>query len=136
MYLCEGDMLQFYLSKGIIHQQSCSRTPHQNEHVERKHKHLLECAIFFQSNLPIHLWGECVLTATHIIKSFTTLLLIKSFTTLLLISHFLKFLEVCVLFQLPNLTELNLTQELKHVYSLGTLLTKNPVRFIILPLTK
>ncbi|GAA0171713.1 hypothetical protein LIER_25685 [Lithospermum erythrorhizon] len=47
--------MNFYTSKGIIHQSSCVHTPQQNDIVERKHKHLLETsrALLFQSNLSI-----------------------------------------------------------------------------------
>jgi hypothetical protein len=52
--LCEGDMLQFYLQKGIYHQRSCSHTPQQNGVVERQNQNLLETsrALSFQFNLP------------------------------------------------------------------------------------
>ena len=61
---------QFLLSKGIVHQKTCPYTPQQNSVVERKHKYLLETAraLLFQSKLPIRYWGECFLTATHIIN--------------------------------------------------------------------
>ncbi|KAL2941800.1 Retrovirus-related Pol polyprotein from transposon TNT 1-94 [Bienertia sinuspersici] len=66
----EGPMKLFCLNKGILQQRSCSNTPQQNGVVERKHRHLLEVsrALFFQSKVPKHFWGECVLTATHIIN--------------------------------------------------------------------
>ncbi|XP_021762259.1 uncharacterized protein LOC110727034 [Chenopodium quinoa] len=68
--LCECKIADFYLAKDILHQISCSDTPQQNGVVERKHKHLLETAIalFFQSKVPYRYWGECVLSAAHIIN--------------------------------------------------------------------
>lgn len=68
--LCEGSILQFYTTNGIIHQRSCADSPQQNGIVERKHRHLLETAraLFFQAKLPFHLWGECVLCAAYLIN--------------------------------------------------------------------
>ena len=68
--LCDGPITALYYKKGITHQTSCSDTPQQNGVVERKHKHLLETAraLFFQANLPILYWGECILCATYIIN--------------------------------------------------------------------
>lgn len=42
--------------------------------VEGKHRHVLEIAraIRFHAGVPIHYWGECVLTAVHIINKLPT----------------------------------------------------------------
>ncbi|KAM0052273.1 putative RNA-directed DNA polymerase [Helianthus debilis subsp. tardiflorus] len=63
-------MLNFYADQGILLETTCPHTPQQNGVVERKHRHLLETAraLKIEANLPIRLWGECILTAAYIIN--------------------------------------------------------------------
>jgi len=71
------EILKFFADHGIAHQTSCVQTPQQNGVVKRKHKHFLEVsrALMFQASLPVKYWGECVLTATHLINRMPTRLL-------------------------------------------------------------
>jgi hypothetical protein len=67
-------MTDFFSSKGIIHQLTCVETPQQNPVAERKHQHLLNvaCDLRFQSHLPLHFWGECILTAAYLFNQTPT----------------------------------------------------------------
>ena len=63
-------LTNFLKEKGVLHQFSCAYRPEQNAVVERKHQHLLNVAraLYFQSKVPISLWGECVATATFLLN--------------------------------------------------------------------
>jgi hypothetical protein len=76
---CEGeytsnDFTAFCSSTGITHQLSCPHTPQQNGIVERKHRHIVECALTFLSHasLPITHWTYAVTTALHLINRLPT----------------------------------------------------------------
>jgi transposase InsO family protein len=62
--------LEFFKSKGILHQTTCINTPEQNGVSERKNRHLLEVtrSLLFQNNVPKIYWSDAVLTATYLIN--------------------------------------------------------------------
>ncbi|XP_075491077.1 uncharacterized protein LOC142529422 [Primulina tabacum] len=70
-------MRDFLTNHGIEHQTTCAYTPQQNGRVERKHHHILEVArsLRFHAHLPLKFWGECVLTAVHLINLMPTSIL-------------------------------------------------------------
>ena len=63
-------LLEFFASKDVLLQRSIVKTPQQNVVAERKHRHLLDAAraLRFHAGFPKRFWGECVLSATHIIN--------------------------------------------------------------------
>uniref|UniRef100_A0A2N9IQM4 Integrase catalytic domain-containing protein n=1 Tax=Fagus sylvatica TaxID=28930 RepID=A0A2N9IQM4_FAGSY len=65
---------QFCASKGMIHQVSCPHTPQQNGVAERKHRHLVQCALALlsQSTLPMSYWSYAISTAIHLINKLPT----------------------------------------------------------------
>ncbi|KAK9681574.1 hypothetical protein RND81_10G012100 [Saponaria officinalis] len=65
-YQCKN----LFEENGILHQTSIVDRPQQNGVVERNHRHLLEMrrALRFHSGLTLEYWGDCVLTAAHLIN--------------------------------------------------------------------
>ena len=60
----------FLSSQGILHQSTCPHTPQQNGIAERKNKHLIENALslMLNTNVPVHHWGDAVLTDCFLIN--------------------------------------------------------------------
>ncbi|XP_074306152.1 uncharacterized protein LOC141641388 [Silene latifolia] len=75
--LLSWPMQSYYEENGILFQTSNAGTPQRNGRVERKHRHILEKAraLRFQGELPLHFWGECILTAAYLINRTPTPLL-------------------------------------------------------------
>jgi hypothetical protein len=61
---------EYLSSQRIQHQTTCPYTPEQNGVTERKNRHLLEVTrcMMMSMNVPKHLWGQVVLTATYLIN--------------------------------------------------------------------
>lgn len=98
----EFNMPDFYNSNGIVHQQSCVYILQQNSVVKRKHQQILAMAraLQIQSNVPLAFWGDCVLTAVHLIKRLPSPLLTKSLYEILFnkapsYSHLRTFVCLC-----------------------------------------
>lgn len=60
----------YFQSQGIIHQTTFPQTPEQNGVSERKNHHLLDMAhsLLLSSHIPKYLWGEAVLTTSHVMN--------------------------------------------------------------------
>lgn len=74
---CNKGVNSFLQELGIVHQTSCAYFPQQNGLVERKHRHLLDCArlLRFHAALPIIFWGDYILTAAYLINRSPSLVL-------------------------------------------------------------
>jgi hypothetical protein len=61
---------EYLSSQEIQHQTTCPYTPEQNVVAERKNRHPLEVirSMMMSMNVPKHLWGQAVLTATYLIN--------------------------------------------------------------------
>lgn len=129
----------FLLDHGIIHQTIILYTPQKNRQVKQKHHNILNVAhaLQFQAILHISFWGECVLTAIHLInRSFSSLLhgklLLSSCMGPLVILIYSKLLVVYVMYMIQPLSMTNLIPEVASVFLLGILLVRKGGKFFIL----
>ena len=86
----EFNMVDFYNSNGIIHQQSCVYTPQQNSIVKKKHQHILDTAraLQIQSSVPLSFGDDCVHTVVYLINKLPSPLLYNKGVNALLIPTF------------------------------------------------
>lgn len=65
-----AELSSFFSSQGILHQSTCPHTPQQNGIAKRKNRHLVEIArsLMLNTNVPIHHWGDAVLTVCFLIN--------------------------------------------------------------------
>lgn len=93
-YLDSG-LAQYFSTRGIIHQTSCTDTPQQNEVTEHKNQHLLDMArcMCFSIGVPQAYWAKAILTAAYLINHLPTQVYKKG--------HLFKFLCSESLFFIP-----------------------------------
>ncbi|KAL8129348.1 hypothetical protein V2J09_018503 [Rumex salicifolius] len=60
---CDSSAYAFYSNEGIIHQTTCVDTPTTKWKSGKK----VQIPLFFQTNLPLTFWGDCLLTATYLL---------------------------------------------------------------------
>lgn len=67
----------FFSDLCIVYRTPCVQRPQQNSRVERKHRHILEIArcLRFHASMPLKFWGDCVMTAVHIMNKLPTVVL-------------------------------------------------------------
>lgn len=90
---------EFMASQGIIHQFSCAYIPQQNGVAKRKNRHLIETAwtMLIHHNVPLHSWGDAVLTACYLINrmpSFCKIRILILFCSQ--VNHLTLSLHVCL----------------------------------------
>lgn len=132
------EAIEFFHNQGILHQTSVADTPQQNGVVQRKHRHLLEVcrALLFQPNLPLHLWGHCLLTSRYLINRFPSTVLkgITPYEALFRIkpsySHLKSFGCLCYV-NTRRKGRININLKPKFVSSLDIQWAKRDTKFLI-----
>jgi len=64
------NFVEFFRTKGILHEMSCSQTPQQNGVAERKNRHILETAraLLFGAQVPGRYWSDSITTAVYLLN--------------------------------------------------------------------